>query len=204
MTPPNAVPRRSFVARLLALVAGAGALLRPRGASAAPAADDAFVGEIKLFAGDFAPAGWAFCEGQLLNPNSYNSLFSLIGTSFGGDGNTTFALPDLRGRAPMHYGNAYPFASLGGAETVALLADQVPIHTHAAMGSSALATSDLPAGRAAAKSAGGSPLYASTPDVSLNSAAMTTAGGSAAHPNMQPWIALNFIIALDGVYPQVQ
>jgi len=204
MTPPRSVPRRSFVARLLALVAGAGALLRPRGAAATPAADDAFVGEIKLFAGDFAPSGWAFCEGQLLNPNSYNSLFSLIGTSYGGDGNSTFALPDLRGRAPMHYGNAYPFAALGGAETVALLADQIPTHTHAAMGSSAVATSDLPAGRAAAKSAGGAPLYASTPDVSLNSGSMATAGGSAAHPNMQPWIALNFIIALDGVYPQVQ
>src|ERR1041384_8234847 len=105
-----------------------------------------YVGEIRMFAGNFAPAGWMFCEGQLLPISEYETLFNLIGTTYGGDGQSTFALPDLRGRIPMHFGNGFPLAETGGVETVTLTVSQIPAHSHALLGSTAAATTLDPTG----------------------------------------------------------
>src|SRR5438552_2367412 len=103
-----------------------------------------YVGEIRMFAGNFAPAGWMFCEGQLLPISEYETLFNLIGTTYGGDGQSTFALPDLRGRLPLHQGNGFILAETGGAEEITLTVQQIPSHTHAALGSTTIATSPDP------------------------------------------------------------
>src|ERR1700760_3508762 len=103
-----------------------------------------YVGEIRMFAGNFAPAGWMFCDGALLPISEFETLFNLIGTTFGGDGQSTFALPDLRGRIPIHQGNGFPLAESGGAETVTLTVQQIPAHAHALLGSTNTASSNSP------------------------------------------------------------
>src|SRR4051812_16255973 len=155
-----------------------------------------YVGEIRMFAGNFAPAGWMFCEGQLLPIIENETLFNLIGTTYGGDGQETFQLPDLRGRLPLHQGNSFILAETGGAEEIALTVQQIPVHTHAllvrtAQGSTPNAESNVLAG---------SPnldLYledvGSTP---MATAAMTSVGGSQPHTNFQPYLCLDFIISL--------
>lgn len=175
---------------------------------------DPFIAEIKLWPATFAPRGWAFCQGQLLPISSHTALFSLIGTIYGGDGRTTFALPDLRGRVPVGTGtgpglSSYSIGSRGGAESVTLTPQQMPAHTHAATSVASAsgdeATDASPQGNLPAANRQ-MPIYGSTGStVELEAGAVTTtnanAGGSAAHPNVQPYIAMNYIIALVGIYP---
>jgi microcystin-dependent protein len=199
---PVSPPRRRFLGRLLGALAGGAWLGSARRAGAAPqGVEQPYVGEIRMFAGDFAPAGWMLCEGQLLPILENETLFQLIGTTYGGDGQDTFALPDLRGRAPIHSGNGFVLADYGGAETVTLVATQIPIHSHAAGASAALGTSDQPAGRVPAVNAAGVPQYGPAADTLLSSSALLSAGGSQAHPNLQPYLGIHFIISLYGVFP---
>ncbi|WP_022834973.1 phage tail protein [Salisaeta longa] len=163
-----------------------------------------FVGEVRIFAGTFAPRGWAFCNGQLLPISQNTALFSLLGTTYGGDGRTTLALPDLQGRAPMHPGRGPGLADrqLGeatGTDAVALTNDQMPRHTHEMKGIPF--PGNAARGGAFAKPADGTPLYrdgASNATMGVNT---TTTGGGQAHNNRQPYLALHFIIALVGLYP---
>jgi microcystin-dependent protein len=199
------LPRRHFLSRSLAAVAGLVGLARADREAEAQT-DSPYVGEIRMFAGDFAPVGWALCNGQLLSISGNDALFNLIGTTYGGDGQSTFALPDLRSRAPVHMGTgsglpSWTIGQTGGVETVTLTATQIPSHTHLTGASAALGDSDNPAGRVPAADAAGTPHFAGTTDVSLGSGALASAGGSGAHNNLQPYLALNFIISLYGIYP---
>jgi microcystin-dependent protein len=159
-----------------------------------------YVGEIRMFAGNFAPAGWMFCEGQLLPISENETLFNLIGTTYGGDGQSTFALPDLRGRVPMHFGNGFTLAETGGVETVTLTSSQIPVHTHPMLASNDIPAASSPAnnviGHAAAK-----PFRAGTPSVTLNPASVAGTGGSQPHNNFQPYLCVDFIISLFGIFP---
>ncbi len=168
-----------------------------------------FVGEIRMFAGNFAPRGWAFCDGQLLPVSQNTALFSLIGTTYGGDGRTTTALPNMQGRAPMHPGRGPGLTSrrLGekvGAETVTLSEAQIPSHTHTARADSSSAAAGAPTNTSAlARTGGGLDAYRTdtTVNVDMASATLSTTGGSQAHTNLQPFLAISFIIALVGLYP---
>jgi microcystin-dependent protein len=164
---------------------------------------DPFLGEIKMFGGNFAPQGWAFCNGQLLPISQYDALFSLLGTTYGGDGQTTFALPDLRGRAPIHTNSAYPQGAVVGSETVTLTQGQLPGHNHLAGALTGAGSANKPDGAVWAGSTIGDNKYIDTlnaPGV-LNPAVLQNAGGSQPHDNMQPYLVINFIIALEGIYP---
>jgi microcystin-dependent protein len=164
-----------------------------------------FIAEIRIFAGNFAPRSWAFCDGQLLPISQNTALFSLIGTTYGGDGRTTTALPNLQGRAPMHPGRGPGLTSrrLGekvGINSVTLSAAQIPSHTHTLVGSAAVPNEPTPTNanfpfRAAFYSSGNSNL------VSMASSMVANAGGGQAHTNVQPYLGINFIIALQGLYP---
>ena len=163
-----------------------------------------YVGEIRMFAGNFAPAGWMFCEGQLLPISENETLFQLIGTTYGGDGQSTFALPDLRGRVPIHQGTSqgttYQLAETGGVETVTLTVNQTPVHSHALLASTAIPTSSSPADNLTGQSA--AKLYRSgTPTVLLNAASLSPTGGSQPHNNFQPYVCVDFIISLFGIFP---
>lgn len=164
-----------------------------------------FIGEIMLFGGNFAPRGWALCDGQLLQISSNQALFSLLGTIYGGDGRTTFALPDLRGRAPLHMGTGpglspRAIGNKAGEETVTLNVTQIPSHTHALTASTDEATSEAPAGEVLADT--NVALYsAASPDTAMNVAAIGNTGGSQAHPNMMSYQVVNYCIALQGVFP---
>jgi len=162
-----------------------------------------FVGEIKMFAGSFAPAGWMFCEGQLLAISEYDTLFSLIGTTYGGDGQSTLALPDLRGRIPLHFGGGLVQGESGGSETVTLAVGQLPAHSHGVLATGDLATDTAPAGKVlgASTAATVSPYGADAPLVDLAPQTVAAAGGSQPHDNVQPFLCVNFIISLFGVYP---
>ena len=166
-----------------------------------------FIAEVRIFAGNFAPRGWAFCNGQLLPIAQNTALFSLIGTTYGGDGRTTTALPDLKGRAPMHPGRGPGLSTRrlgekGGVEEVTLTEPQIPNHTHTMQASPNPGESADPQGNAIARTVGGS-LYSdqAPPDVSLNQAALPPTGGGQPHNNMQPFLTLNYIIALVGLFP---
>ncbi len=159
-----------------------------------------YVGEIRMFAGNFAPAGWMFCEGQLLPISENETLFNLIGTTYGGDGQSTFALPDLRGRLPMHFGNGFIQAETGGVESVTLTVSQIPGHNHAMLASSDIPTSQSPLGNVTGQAA--SKIYRlGNPSVFLNPNSMSVTGGSQPHENFQPYLCLDFIISLFGVFP---
>ncbi|MCU1354139.1 MAG: hypothetical protein JWM05_3348 [Acidimicrobiales bacterium] len=159
-----------------------------------------YVGEIRMFGGNFAPAGWMFCEGQILAIDQFDVLFILLGTTYGGDGQTTFALPDLRGRVPVHMGASYVQGQLGGQETVTLTTGQIPSHSHAVQVVAQPAESSKPAGRYLAQS--DDDLYdVSGSDLSLQGTAVSQAGGSQPHDNMQPFLCVNFIISLSGIFP---
>jgi microcystin-dependent protein len=161
-----------------------------------------YIGEIRMFGGNFAPAGWMFCEGQLLPIAENDALFVLIGTTYGGDGQNTFALPDLRGRIPVHQGTELVGAQ-GGVEAVTLTTAQTPNHTHALVASTTLASSPDPGGAVLAQSrTAGIDLYLEDiTTVALAATAVTPAGGSQPHTNMQPYLCVSFIISLFGIFP---
>lgn len=159
-----------------------------------------FLAEIRIFGFTFAPRGWALCDGQILPINQYQSLYSLLGTTYGGDGRTTFGLPDLRGRVPLHEGSGYSLGMRSGAENVALSAAQIPGHTHQLNATGDAATTDSPAEAVFAQTL--DDRYAPAADlVNTASSAVLNAGGSQAHTNMQPSLVLNFCIALQGLFP---
>jgi microcystin-dependent protein len=163
-----------------------------------------FIGEIQLFAFGYAPRGWALCQGQLLPIQQNQALFSLLGTTYGGNGTTNFALPDFRSRVPLHWGNGagLPSVVLGeraGAETVSLTQNEMPGHSHVPIASSAVPTVGTPVGNAWAT--GAPAAYGSPPNSAMAAAALANAGGSQPHTNIQPSIVLNFCIALQGIFP---
>ncbi len=161
-----------------------------------------FVGEIRMFGGNFAPAGWMLCQGQILAIADYSTLFNLIGTTYGGDGQLTFGLPDLQGRVPVHQGTNGPSTSVigesGGAETVTIIDPQLASHTHGLPASDTAASGSSPVGGIPA--AWSATQYGDTVTGAMG-AAVQAAGGNQPHDNMVPFLAVNFIISLFGVFP---
>jgi microcystin-dependent protein len=170
---------------------------------------DPFVAEIRIFPFNFAPKGWAFCDGQLLPLSQNTALFSLLGTTYGGNGLNNFALPNLQGRAPMHPGQGpglslYPLGQESGVETVSLLESEIPAHTHALQGANSDATEPSPVGQLPAAGLGGVSMYAAVPTstaVNMSANALAPSGGGQPHNNMMPYLTCYFCIALQGVYP---
>lgn len=168
-----------------------------------------YVGEIRMFAGNFAPRGWAFCDGQLLAISQNDALFSLLGTVYGGDGRTTFGLPDLRGRVPVHVGSGPGLSprSWGekyGQETVTLTTSQMPTHNHDVLASNAVGSQAAPGGAMLASSPTVR-LYRPVPtNADFDAAATSSVGGGQSHNNIMPFLCVNFIIALFGIYPSRQ
>jgi microcystin-dependent protein len=161
-----------------------------------------YVGELRIFAGNFAPAGWLFCDGQLLPISENETLFNLIGTSYGGDGQSTFALPDLRGRLPIHQGNGFVLAEAAGVEAVTLTVNQIPAHTHGLVASTNNATTVNAQGNILAQTPSHTPYITGFPaNTPLNAGSVGPDGGSQPHDNFQPYLCLNFIISLFGVFP---
>lgn len=160
-----------------------------------------YVGEIRMFAGNFAPAGWMFCEGQLLPISEYETLFNLIGTTYGGDGQSTFALPDLRGRIPIHFGGGFTLAETGGVEEITLTLSQIPSHNHnliASTDSGNLSNQGnyLAAGQDVQVYAAGV-----TPDTLSHTSSIASTGGSQPHTNFMPYLCVDYIISLYGIFP---
>jgi microcystin-dependent protein len=170
---------------------------------------DPYIGEIRLFAGNFAPRGWAFCDGSILPISRNTALFSLLGTQYGGDGRTTFALPDMRGRAPMHKGTGpglttRDIGAAGGSPSVTLLTNEIPSHSHAVNSVSktpATITDPTQALWANSEVRGGTEVYTPTATTTMSPLAIGMTGASQPHNNQQPYLTLNFIIALEGVFP---
>jgi microcystin-dependent protein len=166
-----------------------------------------YVGEIRMFAGNFAPNGWMLCEGQLLPISENETLFNLIGTSYGGDGQSTFALPNLQSRVPVHVGTGggatYQLGEQGGVESVTLTTNQIPIHSHVATCTDAAGNQATPAGGrwAASSDTAVNPYATAAPDSSFNAQAISSTGGSQPHDNMLPFLCVNFIISLFGIFP---
>ena len=160
-----------------------------------------YVGEIRMFAGNFAPAGWMFTEGQLLPISEYETLFNLIGTTYGGDGQSTFALPDLRGRIPLHFGNGFTLAETGGVETVTLTVSQIPAHSHPYLASTNIAQQQPPTSSVLAQSTLAQMYIQDTADQQLATNAIGSTGGSQPHNNFQPYLCVDFIISLFGIFP---
>ena len=168
-----------------------------------------YVGEIRMFAGTFAPVGWMFCDGQTLPISENETLFQLIGTTYGGDGQSTFNLPNLQSRVPIHMGTSggqtFILAEMAGVETVTLTAQQIPVHTHPIVASASPGTSTSPVGTVLAEAsgtAGGELTYGTDPAiVAMNAQSLTQAGGSQPHDNMQPYLVISFIISLFGIFP---
>jgi microcystin-dependent protein len=159
-----------------------------------------FIGEIKMVAFTFAPRYWAFCNGQILSIAQNQALFSLLGTTFGGNGQTTFALPNLQGRTPIHVSGTHPLGQTSGEEAHTLLVAEMPTHTHSVGALQADASLRVPNGQLPAHAAEDTYSRAAVP-VAMNASGVAPAGGSQAHPNMQPYLTLNFVIALAGIYP---
>jgi len=164
-----------------------------------------FLSEIKMVGFNFAPRGWAFCDGQILPISQNQALFALLGTTYGGDGRTSFGLPGLRGRAPMHFNDSHRQGQKAGSENVSLTQSEMPLHTHNAQATSATASTTNPSGRMLGEVAPGpfsvSPYGDLTNPVDLVSSALGNTGANAGHNNMQPYLALNFCIALQGLFP---
>jgi microcystin-dependent protein len=154
-----------------------------------------------MFAGNFAPAGWMFCEGQLLPISENETLFNLIGTTYGGDGQSTFALPDLRGRVPIHMGNGFILAETGGAEEITLTVNQIPTHSHAYLATGNAGTQISPQGNVVSASPTVDFYVVDTPTSAMNPAAVGSDGGSQPHSNFQPYLCVDFIISLFGIFP---
>ena len=166
-----------------------------------------YVGEIRMFAGNFAPVGWMLCQGQPLPISEYDTLFALIGTTYGGDGQETFNLPNLASRIPIHMGtgkdgSTYDLGQVIGAETVTLAVTQIPNHSHPLTASTATGSQPSPIGGVLASTGGGIMLYyEGGVDGNMNAAAVVPVGGSQPHDNMQPYLCVNFIISLYGIFP---
>jgi microcystin-dependent protein len=161
-----------------------------------------YIGEIRIFGGNFAPAGWLFCEGQLLPISENDALFTLIGTTYGGDGQSTFGLPDLRGRVPVHQtSTANNLAETGGAEQVTLTVQQIPNHTHPFLAAAVTGTATSAANNLPAHSQNITPYINQSPDANMNPAVVSPVGGSQPHTNLQPFLCLSFIISLFGIFP---
>ena len=161
-----------------------------------------YVGEIRLFGGNFAPAGWMFCAGQLLPISEYDTLFNLIGTTYGGDGQATFGLPNLCGRAPVHQGSGFVLAQTGGVESVTLTLQQYPNHNHDMLGSQNVANSPNAASNVVNRSPQEKAFLNASPSVAMASQFLLQyIGGSQPHENMQPYLCVSFIISLFGIYP---
>jgi microcystin-dependent protein len=160
-----------------------------------------YIGEIRMFAGNFAPAGWMFCEGQLLPISENETLFQLIGTTYGGDGQNTFQLPDLRGRIPIHQGNGFTLAETGGMEEITLTVSQIPAHTHALLAAATNGDQTSPQGNVLANSFNIAPYINDVTNGNMNAAATTSTGGSQPHNNFQPYLCVDFIISLFGIFP---
>jgi microcystin-dependent protein len=162
-----------------------------------------YVGEIRMFGGNFAPAGWMFCEGQLLPISNYETLFNLIGTTYGGDGQSTFALPDLRGRLPVHVGPGFVQAQSAGTETVTLTTQQIPAHSHVPQGATGgPVTSPSNAYPGSAVGGVGSVIYGNKPaPTAMVGTTIGNTGGSQPHNNFQPYLCVDFIISMFGVFP---
>lgn len=167
---------------------------------------DPFVAEIRIFPFNFAPKGWAWCDGQILPLSQNTALFSLLGTTYGGDGKSNFALPDLQGRAPMHPGQGpglslHDLGETGGSETVSLLESEIPSHSHALRASNALGDTPIPAGNTLARYANAYQQTSNSNLVAMAPQALTPAGGDQPHNNMMPYLTFYFCIALQGVFP---
>jgi microcystin-dependent protein len=170
---------------------------------------DPFVAEIRIFPFNFAPKGWAFCDGQLLPLSQNTALFSLLGTTYGGNGQSNFALPDMQGNAPMHPGQGpglslHDLGEMGGSDSVTLLESEIPSHSHTTMAFAAVGNRSTPAGNSISRVTGSTPFVPENPLpalASMSDSAVAPTGGDQPHNNMQPYLTLNFCIALQGVYP---
>jgi microcystin-dependent protein len=167
-----------------------------------------YIGEIRMFGGNFAPAGWAFCDGQLIPISENDTLFNLIGTTYGGDGESTFALPNLQSRVPLHQGNGFVLAQTGGAETVTLNVSQIPQHNHTLLASAQPGNASTPTSSTILSFEGPNPAQASvylpydgSGQTPLANQSIGLTGGNQPHDNMQPYLAISFIISLFGVFP---
>jgi microcystin-dependent protein len=167
-----------------------------------------FVGEIRIFAGTFEPSGWAFCDGRLLPISENETLFQLIGTTYGGDGQSTFALPDLRSRIPIHWGTdpasgtTFQIGEMGGVESVTLTVNQIPAHTHPLSASTNNAATANASGNLLAQTPSYTPYVSGfVPNSPLNASAIAPVGGSQPHDNFQPYLCVNFILSLFGIFP---
>ena len=161
-----------------------------------------YVGEIRMFGGNFAPAGWWFCDGSLLPISEYETLFQLIGTTYGGDGESTFAAPDMRGRLPVHQGNGLVLSETGGVESVTLTVPQIPSHTHPMLASVNVGQDTSPSNKVVAQIGGGAlPYIQDVTDTNLAPQAVSSVGGSQPHDNFQPYLCVSFIISLFGIFP---
>lgn len=209
--PSQAEPeRRGWLKRLGTLLAGtllAGTAAGGTRGTASVQGIEPFLGEIIIFAGSFAPRGYAFCDGQILSIAQYSALFSILGTTYGGDGRTTFALPDLRGRFPMQPGQApglspHTLGEMSGTENVTLLSTQIPAHNHPLLASTAAGTAASPEGNLLANDGRGGPQYvAGNASTFMSAQSIGAAGGNQPHTNMPPYLCINFCIALEGVFP---
>lgn len=174
--------------------------------SVSPVSAEPFIGEVRMFAGNFAPRSWAFCDGQLLSIAQNSALFSILGTTYGGDGVSTFGLPDLRGRVPVHPGTGPGLSSrylgrTGGQERVALSQSQMPAHTHQARASSETPDTNSPEGAVPATKVRTNLYSGDSADINMGATAVSNTGGSQAHENMPPFLGINYIICLQGLYP---
>lgn len=160
-----------------------------------------YIGEIRMFAGNFAPAGWLHCDGTLLPISQYDALFQLLGTTYGGDGETTFALPNLQSRIPLHQSSRFPLGSAAGQEEVSLSVQQIPAHSHTVSAAAGTGTSSSAQGNVLASWASTPYLPHSGTPVALAPNSVDAAGGSQPHPNLPPYLAVNFIISLFGIFP---
>ena len=168
-----------------------------------------YIGEIRMFAGNFPPVGWMFCEGQLLPISENDALFALIGTTYGGDGQETFGLPNLQSRFPIHAGigpdlNNYPLAQMAGTESETLTVQQIPVHTHGLLVANAVANDPNPVNTILGESSAIRLYNPVNPTVPMNAGSISPQGGSQPHENMQPFLCINFIISLFGLFPQPQ
>ncbi len=160
---------------------------------------DPFLGEIRIFSFNFPPKGWALCDGQLLPINQNQALFAILGTTYGGDGRTNFALPNLQGRVPVHTGNGITLGLSAGEQAHTLSLQELPAHTHTPVGSPNNASLANPTGNVWASLSNGG--YSPAPKVAMNASSILSVGGSQPHDNMSPYLVLNFCIALQGIFP---